>query len=200
MGGIRRRSFRALVGGAVLLLAACGGSDGVVNHGTGAVRISLSSGNTAAVTTGGVEECRDDRGRTIAAASVTLSSLLARNLDGQLVSVSSPLPADFDLVAVMEGRTVELPAGTLPPGEYDQIVVVLTKVALTLSDETVVTIEPPGGGWTAIVPTAPFTVVDGGVTTIELVLRGNPFRFLSGQFEFDPEFDSHRGGDDDDDD
>lgn len=200
MGDIGRRSRVALVGGILLLAASCGGADGVVSQGTGTVRISLSSGNTAAMTTGGpVSACRDDQGRTIAAASVTLASVLARNLDGQLVTVSSALPVDVDLIQVLEGRSVQLPAGTLPPGDYDQLVIVMTKVTLTLSDGTIVTVEPPGGGWTAIVPTAPFSVVEGAVTTIELVLRGDPFQWLAGKFEFDPEFGDRHDDDEDDD-
>ena len=203
MEGNRQRLLSAVVAGLALLAAACGGADDPVQNGTGMVRISLASGNTSALTTGGdVAAMRDDRGRTISAAMVTFSSVLARNLDGQLVTISSALPVDVDLIAVLEGRTVELPAGTLPPGDYDQLVVVMTKVALTLSDGTLVTIEPPGGGWTAIVPTAPFTIVEGGVTTIELQLRRDAFELLEGRFAFDPEFDCDRGArhDDDDDD
>lgn len=201
MSGNDRSLLVAFVGGLALLAAACSGADGVVNKDTGMLRISLASGNTAALTTGGDgAACRDDSGRTISAAAVTFSSVLARNLDGQLIAVSSELPVDVDLMAVLTGRTVELPAGTLPPGEYDQLVVVMTKVALTLSDGTVVTIEPPGGGWTAIVPTAPFAVVEGGVTTIELRLRSDSFRFRDGRFAFDPGFDCDRGGRDDDED
>jgi hypothetical protein len=123
---------------------------------------------------------------------VTFSSILARNLDGQLVPIASALPVSVDLMTILAGGQVELPAGTLPPGDYDQLVVVMTKVDLTLSDGTIVSITPPGGGWTAIVPTAPFTVVEGGTTSLQLQLRGDLFHVLDGAFEFDPEFDCRR--------
>lgn len=201
MMNIRQRILMAFVAALALLAAACSGSDGVVNNGTGVVRVSLTSGNTAALTTGGdVSTMRDGSGRTISAVAVTFSSILARNLDGQLIPIASELPVTTDLLAILEGRTVELPAGTLPPGDYDQLVIVMTAVQLTLSDGTKVTIEPPGGGWTSIVPTTPFTVVEGGVTTIELQLRGDLIRFLDGRFEFDPKFDCGRHGGHDDDD
>ena len=54
---------------------------------------------------------------------------------------------------------------------------------------TTITIEPPGGGWTAIVPICPFTV-DGGETTVvglELNL-GRSFRWMGDRFHFQPRF------------
>ena len=176
-----------------LIAAACGGTDDVVNRGTGNVRLSMvSAPATAATTLDGGDHDDGDREDSIASASVTLASILARNLDGQLISVSSALPVTVDLMTVVSGGRVDLPAGTLPPGTYDQLVVVMTKVELTLTDGTMVAITPPGGGWTAIIPTEPFTVVEGATTALELQLRDGAFRFLDGEFEFDPEFDCRR--------
>ncbi|HXV77468.1 MAG TPA: hypothetical protein VD788_14230 [Candidatus Polarisedimenticolaceae bacterium] len=79
--------------------------------------------------------------------------------------------------------------GTLPPGNYDQLVVVMTDVEYVLEDGTKVKITPPGGGWTSIVPVCPFEVVEGAMTTIDL--RFSPrdaFREENGQMRFEPAF------------
>lgn len=188
----RKPILLALLAGLAIVAAACSGSDSVVNSGQGQVRISLSSGVAAATTgaaLGTMDDDHDDQGRSIIAAAVTFSSILARNLDGQLIPITSPLPVTIDIMTILAGGQVDLPAGTLPPGTYDQIVVVMTRVDLTLSDGTIVSITPPGGGWTVVVPTQPFTVVEGGTTTLSLRTRGDAFDFVGDHFEFDPEFD-----------
>jgi hypothetical protein len=189
-----------LVSALALVTAACGGADSVTQGGNGNVRITLASATSAATLATGagvaqatLDDDHDDEGRGITSAAVTFSSILARNLSGELVPIASALPVTVDLTSILTGRMVDLPAGTLPPGTYDQLVVVMTKVELTLTDGTLLAITPPGGGWTVIVPTAPFTVVEGGITTLELRLHGDMFDVLDGDFEFDPEFDCRRG-------
>ncbi|HEX6850809.1 MAG TPA: hypothetical protein VF139_05320 [Candidatus Polarisedimenticolaceae bacterium] len=195
----RNPALLTFVSALALLGSACSGTDSVTGGSSGNVRITLASATQAATlasgTSGGMttlDDDHDDAGRSITAAAVTFSSILARNLAGELVPIASALPVTIDLKSVLEGRQVDLPAGTLPPGSYDQLVVVMTRVELTLTDGTHIAITPPGGGWTAIVPTAPFSVVEGGITTLELRLRGDVFDVIDGDFEFDPEFDCSR--------
>ena len=191
---------------AVALVAAAGCSDSgsVAGNSTkGRVRVVMGGGLAAAAMTP-TPLHGDTSGRTIDSASVTVTSILARNLDGELVGVTMDLPTTLDLIDLIEGKTVELPVGTLPVGTYDQIVVVIKSLHVVLSDGTMVDVTPPGGGWTAIVPTETFDVVDGQVTTVHLNFRAdNAFRWVEGKLEFDPEFDGdvdHHHGDDDDDD
>jgi hypothetical protein len=139
----------------------------------------------------------------VTAAEVQFSSILARNLDGELIPVTLDLPVTVDVFDLLDGGEYELPAGLLPPGDYDQIVVVMTALSLTVESGTRITIEPPGGGWTAIIATGPFSVVDGATTTIRLDLRWHDaIEWLGDHFEFHPIFDCDvddpsGGGDDD---
>lgn len=167
-----------------LALAACGGVD---TGGKGQISIALSSSATTATST----TTPDGHCPALQAASVTLSSILARTLDGVLVDVTVHLPVTEDLLALEGGKEVTLPLGYLPPGTYDQFVVVVTGVELTLASGTKIAITPPGGGWTAIVPVAnPFTVVEGKTTAVTLKFRRDlSFACGMGHWEFEPRFD-----------
>ena len=127
-------------------------------------------------------------------ATVTLASLLARNVNGELIDLDMDLPTTIDLKALANGNQTTLPAGTLPAGDYDQLVVVMTQVELTYINGGAISLTPPGGGWTSIVRVAPFTIVDGQDATIELQFRmGGAFRDLNGAIKFFPDFDGkHR--------
>lgn len=128
----------------------------------------------------------------LSSANVTFASILARNLDGQLIDLDVDLPSTIDLVSLNNGKEITFPPGTLPPGDYDQLVVVLTEVEAVFKDGGSVAITPPGGGWTSIVRVAPFTVVEGQTTTIELNLHlGKAFRRIGDDFRFFPEFEGH---------
>jgi hypothetical protein len=173
---------------------------------TGRVRMVMGGPTSAAVTGAALPTTlSDDTGRTLETAEITITGIVARNLDGQLVDVSMDLPATVDLVALIQGRTFELPAGSLPVGSYDQLVVVIGALHITLSDGTAIDVDPPGGGWTAIVRTDAFDVVEGEVTTVNLHFRAErAFNWIEGHLEFDPEFDcdhdhDHDGDDEDDD-
>lgn len=182
------RFLYTLVPAAALLAASCGGSHEAVSANAGNVRMTLASANTSAAVSA---EATDTESR-IESAMVTFSSILARNLDGELVSIAADFPVTVDLMQILGGGTAELPAGTLPAGDYDQIVVVISKVELTLTSGTKVTIDPPGGGFTAIVPVEPFTVVDGAVTSLTLRIHAGAFSEANGEFDFDPHFDCER--------
>lgn len=190
-----------------LVAAGCGGggSSAVLGSGQGQVQIRLAGdatsatlGDTGAPSTAagaaGVEgtlalDAGDGTHRQLQSAAVTFSSILARNLDGQLVPVTIDLPVTVDVLALDFATGVELPIGFLPPGDYDQMVVVMTAVDLVLDDGTAVSITPPGGGWTSIVPTTPFTVEEGATTAVQLRFRkARAFRLLDGSIEFHPEF------------
>jgi hypothetical protein len=188
---------------AALVAAGCSDSDSVTTGAQqGQVRVVFSAATVAAATT--ESTTFDTDGPRIQAAEITLSSILARNLDGELVPMTIDLPVTIDLIGLVQGGTVELPMGALPAGMYDQIVVVIRALSVTLLDGTEIEVTPPGGGWTAIVPTTPFEVLEGQVTTIELRFRPwRALRWIEDHFEFHPEFDcdvdDDRGDDDDDD-
>lgn len=132
----------------------------------------------------------EDIMRRLEQANVTFASLLARNLDGQLIDLAVDLPRTVDLIGLSEGRSVTLPMGTLPPGMYDQMVVVMTQLELVFQNGAKVAVTPPGGGWTKIIPVRPFEVVEGETTTIELKFKPRQaFRELGGVFDFFPDFD-----------
>lgn len=124
-----------------------------------------------------------------ASANVTFSSILARNLEGVLVDVNMDLPATVDVVTMEGGREITLPDGDLPPATYDQIVVVMTQVEGVTRDGTTVSITPPGGGWTAIVPICPFVVEEGATAVVGLQLSvKRSFFWRENRFHFMPQF------------
>jgi len=174
------------------ILAACSnGSDSVMQGGNGAVQFVMSASAAAPAALAATSTTVVPSDQQLQAANVTFASILARNLDGELINVTIELPVTVDLVGLGTDGSITLPAGFLPPGTYDQIVIVMTKVALTLANGTIVTIEPPGGGWTSVLAVAdPFTVAEGQTTTVDIIFRaGGLFRWLDGVWEFIPNFD-----------
>lgn len=183
----------SLVGACVLTLG-CSDSSSLAGGSSrsGQVRFVMSAGAAQAATSGSVSPTTltDGDGRQIESAVITLSSVLARNLDGALIDVAIDLPATVDLIGLLQGRTVELPMGSLPAGSYDQLVIVIRSLHVALSDGTQIEVTPPGGGWTAVVPTEPFEVAEGTVTTVNLRFRADgAFEWLDGRLDFHPEFD-----------
>ena len=186
----RLRSLFAVVGLAALAFgtAACSGSD--LGGSKGNVRISLATGGSVAAAT--TSPSSGDTSHTPKALNVTFSGIEARNLDGQLVAVDMALPTTVDLLGLLDGRTLTLPVGLLPPATYDQFVVVMKKVEIVTQNDTTIAITPPGGGWTAIVPADPFVVEDGQTTSVTLTFRlDESLRYVFDHFEFDPHFDCH---------
>ena len=196
---LRAASALAVV---TLALAACGdpvGPDGGIVHFTlSAVDVAptASIGATATAPAASGDEDGEwdgswnpDRPR-LQSANVTFSSVLARNYDGVLVDVDMELPVTVDIIAMAEGqRSVSLPEGDLPPGTYDQVVVVMTAVQVVTADGTTITVEPPGGGWTAVVNMCPFEVAEGGVTEVPIVLPvRTAFSWDQDRFRFEPRF------------
>jgi hypothetical protein len=122
-------------------------------------------------------------------AKVTFSSILARNIDGALVHVEMDLPVTVDVSLLEAGHEIALPEGELPVGTYDEVVFVMRKVEVVLWDDTRVTIEPPGGGWTANVPLCPHVEVeDGGTSTVSLELQvWNAIFWYGDQLHFEPQ-------------
>jgi hypothetical protein len=175
----------------------------MTGNGKGAVQFVMTSSGTAPVAAVAIGGSGSGTEVTLQSANVTFASILARNLDGQLIDVTIALPVTVDVLGLVSGGSFTLPAGLLPPGTYDQLVIVMTKVELTLSNGTVITIDPPGGGWTAVIRvTEPFTVVEGETTTVDIRFRPDrSFRWLDGEWEFHPDFecDGDRGDDEDDD-
>ena len=193
-----------------LTLAACSSNHGESDSRTGNVRVMLTSApattaaapaTTESVAAGTSSWGDDDGGGMLSRLSqvnVTFSSLLARNLNGDLVDLVMDLPQTVDLISVINGHEVTLPPGTLPAGMYDQFVVVITHVQFVFTDGGKIDLTPPGGGWTKIIPVQTFEVVDGQTTTIELRFRPeHAFDDLDGEFHFFPDFDCDTHGDDD---
>jgi len=188
---------------AAVLVGGCSNSDSLSGRSTGNVRFTMGGATTQATSLGGTSPVTlsDGTGRTITSATISLSGIVARNLDGQLIDVTMDLPVTIDLIGVIQGRTVDLPIGSLPVGSYDQLVIVIRSLGVELSDGTRIDVTPPGGGWTAIVRVEPFDVVDGQVTTVHLLFRAaGAFRWIDGRLEFNPEFDCNVDRDDEDDD
>ncbi|MBE0594070.1 MAG: DUF4382 domain-containing protein [Gemmatimonadales bacterium] len=189
--------------GLAVVLVSCGDGSNALGPNEGGVRFVLSSpaGAVAAPVAqapgasldGGPgwcdRDCHDGDHPMLQGANVTFSSILARNLDGVLVNVEMELPVTVDLVALRDTNEVTLPAGVLPPATYDQIVVVMTEVQVVTLDSTVITIAPPGGGWTAIVPVCRFDVADGATTTVGLKFDvARAFLWRNGRHHFEPGF------------
>ena len=200
-----RNIHRGAVGFSALTLAAvlvggCSNSDSLSGRSNGNVLFTMGGPTTQAARLGASSPVTlsDGTGRTITSASISLSSILARNLDGQLIDVTMALPVTVDLIGLVQGRTVDLPIGSLPVGSYDQLVIVIRSLHIELSDGTQIDVTPPGGGWTAIVQVEAFEVVDGQVTTVHLHFRSEgAFRWVDGEFEFNPGFDCDVDRDDD---
>jgi hypothetical protein len=204
---------RALALGASVVTAGCG-LDGLFGADGARVRIALSrdGGAVANMVMDSVavladrdkDESGHGRGRDFLrfqAATLTLSSVLVRTLDGELVDLDVDLPIDVDVVRIDGGRQLVLPDGFLPFGTYDQVVFVITAVRGVLRDGTIVTIEPAGGGWTTVVPICPLEIFDGEPTTIGIAFNvRNSFVQLGNWWSFQPRFRSLVDCDDDDND
>lgn len=189
---------RALALGAVLLVPGCNldvfGGDG------GRVRVSLTrDGGIGPVTSIAAESAAiskkdddDDNDHGIwrfQTATVTLSSILARTNDGELVNLDIDLPVTVDVVKIDGGKQFVLPDGFLPADTYDQVVIVITAVQGVTHDGTEVTIEPPGGGWTAVIPICPLEVVQGQTSLVGLALNvRSSFLQVGNWWSFHPRF------------
>jgi hypothetical protein len=183
----------AVVAGLLLMAVGCGTSNMLGANG-GNVRFMLSSGaatsaGAPSITTNDTNGDREGGPSSFfQSASVTFSSILARNDQGVLVNVTMDLPTTVDLVSLENGKQVQLPDGDLAVGNYDQLVVVMTEVKGVTLDGTTITIDPPGGGWTAIVPVCPFSVADGGPTTVSLsFMVRQAFSWHLGRYFFQPQ-------------
>jgi hypothetical protein len=188
---------RALAIGLALAVAGCNG-DGALGSNEGRVRLILSrdnggsaAGSNAAASVAAAHD-DDDRDRAalmFESANVTLSSILVRTLDGVLVDVDVDLPVVVDVVEIDGGKRVQLPDGVLPADIYDQVVLVMTAVQGTTANGTVITIEPPGGGWTAVIPICPLEVLEGATATVGITLNvRNSFLRLGNRWSFEPRF------------
>ena len=188
---------RLLALGLVLTTAGCGNSDGILGINDGRVRFMLSSDGdavapstelgpaTSAPSLNGEEEHHYNP--YFQSANVTFSSILARNVEGVLLNVAMELPVTLDVVAMEDGREIPLPDGGLEAGTYDQLVVVMTAVQGVTHDGTRITVEPPGGGWTAIVERCSFVVGEGETTVVGLrFMVRQAFRWGDGRFHFRP--------------
>lgn len=192
----------------LLVLGAAGCDGGLFGPEAGNVRFVLSSAPDAALVTGAGplapsasvvdgpalsgdhDDDHDDHPNPyFESANVTFTSILARNLEGVLLNIEMDLPVTVDVITMEGGREVTLPDGDLPPGTYDQVVVVMSQVQGVTHDGTTITIDPPGGGWTAIVPVCPFDVADGETSVIGLQLSvRRSFAWRDGRFRFQPHF------------
>lgn len=192
------RWTRALVLGVPVVLAGCGslfGSDG------GNVRLVLSgdtggSSNLVAPNVVAGSDDKDNKGSgddrlslMFESAKVTLSSVLFRTLDGELVPVDMDLPVTVDVVRLENGRSVTLPEGVVPDDTYDQVVIVITAVEGTTRDGAKITIQPPGGGWTSVIQQCPIEIAPGSTETVAVrLMTRNSFVRLNNNWAFAPRF------------
>jgi hypothetical protein len=206
-----------------IVLAGCSSdstNDLFENEPEGNVRVLLTSGGSsaAAVLAGrgegkgdgsDADEGGDEPGdepapsNPIVGVVIRVSDFEARSTTlQQFVDIAAEFPVEVDLVALSAGGgSFELAVGSLAPDTYDELIIVLSALVLTAEDGTVVTIEPPGGGWTVPLTVEPFTVVEGEVTTIQLELDPSSFQFdidadlgdLDAD-DFDPQFSITVGG------
>ncbi len=189
---------------ALLFAMACSDSTGASDQGNVRVVLRASDESSLAATAAGAQTSDDDDDdgdsaplSSVEEANITFSSMLARNTDGQLIDLGLDLPQTIDVKALMNGNELTLPAGSLPAGDYDQLVVVMTQVELVFANGGAMSLTPPGGGWTSIVRVAPFTVVEGEELTVELNLRlRGAFKQFGSGFRFFPDFDGRHHHDD----
>lgn len=200
------RRLAAAATSIVLALVVAGCDGGLFGPQSGNVRFVLSSATVAPMLTdapaaapsmsvvdgaalsGGHDDDDDDHPNPyFQSANVTFTSVLARNLDGVLVNITMDLPVTVDVMTMERGRQITLPDGDLAPGTYDQVVVVMSQVQGVTHEGTTITIDPPGGGWTAIVPVCPFEVADGETSVIGLQLSvRRSFVWRDGGLRFRP--------------
>jgi hypothetical protein len=212
LGGTMRRFAelrRVLIIGAVVLSGGCKGvfgSDGarfqvVISRDGGSQPASNVSADSAGALADHGDENRYLGLWRFQTATVTLSSILVRTEDGELVDLDLDLPIDVDVVKIDGGKQLQLPDGFLPSDTYDQVVLVITAVEGTLRDGTIVTIQPPGGGWTSVIPICPIEVAEGATTAVGIGLnvRGS-FLSVGNWWSFQPRFRSLNECDDDSDD
>jgi hypothetical protein len=206
-----RLFFFALLAGVLVLGSACSSDDPVTGTSRGNFRIVISGeGETGGAASGssvsalggdsGVAMSPDDDSsgdgggndpvRKLSEVNVTFTSMLARNLDGQLIDVDMELPRTLDLLSLLDGGQATLPIGFLPPGMYDQLVVVMADVEFVTLNGTSFLITPPGGGWTAIIETCVFEVIEGETTSIRIKFRPRRSikQLVNGTWHFDPFF------------
>ena len=153
----------------------------------GSLAVKLGASRPAAQVQG-ASAASDDPMTQVHAANVTISGIEARRSDGTWVPVENGLPAVVDLLALANGGdTVTLPPDLLPEGQYNALQLRITKVELTLENDTTVTIVPSGTGWIVLIP-EDFGVVTGQATIVTLNVRLDlSFKLVNGHFEFEPE-------------
>ena len=194
---------RALGVGALLVTAGCDLNS--LFHDGGKVQVTLQRdggglgdivANAVADSPAALADHGDDDGGnrargtwTFQTATVTLSSVMARTTKGELVDLDIDLPVDVDVVRIDGGRQLQLPDGFLPGDTYDQIVLVMTAVRGLTRDGTAVTIQPPGGGWTAVIPICPLEVDESQTTAVGIALNvRNSFVQAGNWWSFQPRF------------
>ena len=189
---------RALIAGALVAVTGC--SLDVFGNDGGRVRMIVAPEGASSLTNLVLDSATvldrgdddDDRPRGawwFQTANVTVSSILVRSNDGELIDLDVELPITLDVVRIDGGKSIQLPDGFLPAADYDQVVLVITAVRAVAHDGTIVTLEPPGGGWTAVIPVCPFEVVAGDVATVGLALNvRSSFLRLGNWWSFQPRF------------
>jgi len=186
------RFFAAILSIAALAIGVgCSGGSATLSGSVGQVQIVLGGDATvsAARHGDGDDDGGDDACSRLKGAEVTFTAIVARNLEGSLVPLSLEYPVTVDLFALRDDGPVALPLGTLPPGTYDQLVVVMSTLTLTTRNGTQIAISPPPGGWTKIIRVEPFEVIEGETTTIRIrFLRQLSFKLFGDRFGFDPHF------------
>lgn len=175
----------AIVVALAALVTGCSSSQDKASQGSFAVKLGAS---LPAAQVQGASAVSNDPMTHLHAANVTISGIEARRSDGTWVPVENGLPAVVDLLALANGGgPVTLPPDFLPEGQYTALQLRITKVELTLENDTTLTIVPAGTGWIVLIP-VDFGVMTGQSTIVALNVRLDlSFKLVNGHFEFEPE-------------
>ena len=183
--------------GSLMALAACGGQ---ATTDKGQLSLALTSSSATPLAALATAASSDNDCGSIQAANATFSAIEARTLDGLLIAATPEggFPVTVDLMSLVKVNPTTLPSAWLPAGTYDQIVVVIRKVEVTLTSGWKVAVSPPGGGWTAVIDIAPpFTISAASPKTVTLGFRKDlSFLCNLGEWKFNPKFE-HDGKHDD---
>ena len=126
-----------------IVMSSTGGSTAAAAARSSPNRKSVTDGASGASVRSMSHDGCDQPDQAFQAANVTFSSIQARTLDGTFTGVTIDLPSAVDMLSLLNGKDATLPIGLLPPGTYDQIVVVMTKVEVTPASGTQTAITPP---------------------------------------------------------
>lgn len=155
---------------------------------SGAARKTIDAGSSAA-----------DGATSVAAATITVTSVRVRETDGPWHDLTSLASEPIDLLQILDSG-LSIAAGTLPPGSYDTIGVTIASASIVLDDGTSLEMTLPPGGVDTLVPIT-LEVVEGQDATVTLRFDVDvSIKAIDGGLTLEPAIEcegiEHEGGDD----